>query len=112
MKKVVVMKILTTKNDKPPTSNKTLGQAYLEDASFRELPGKEINMIMPVSFSWCWLGGRVRRSTIDKPIAIKTKFGWTLAGGKTNKVSDLIACYRTAIEMDKDKLKADIKKLF
>ena len=112
MKKAVVMKILTTKNDKPPTNDETLGETYLEDVSFRELPGEEVNMIIPITFSWCWLGGRVRRSTIDKPIAIETLFGWTLAGGKPNEASDLIACYRTAIEMDDDELKADIKRLF
>ena len=80
VKEALIMDILTTEYDKPPTNEEVKGEAYLEGVTFDELEDKSVNMILPMEFGWCWLGGKVRRSMIDKPIALNTEFGWALAG--------------------------------
>ena len=87
------------------------GETYL-GVTFDELEDKSVNMILPMEFGWCWLGGEVRRSTIDKPIALNTEFGWALAGGKRNEASLLSSCYKVSVQQDDEDIKEDVKQLF
>ena len=112
MEKAVVMNDLTTDSDIPPSNEEVEGEKYLEGVSFKELSDKSVNMIIPVGYGWCWLGGEVRRSTIDKPIGVKTKFGWALAGGKIDKEGTMPSCYKMSIEHDDEGIREDIQRLF
>ena len=40
----------------------------------------EGNLAHCARFAWTWTRGRDRFNSIDDPIAIETKFGWTLIG--------------------------------
>ena len=106
------MNDLTTDSDIPPSNEEVEGEKYLEGVSFKELSDKSVNMIIPVGYGWCWLGGEVRRSTIDKPIGVKAKFGWALAGGKINEECTMPSCYKMSIEHEDEGIREDVQRLF
>ena len=112
IKNAVVVDNLTTESDIPPTNEEIKGEWYLNGVSFVELPEKSVDLLIPIEYAWCWLGGEMRRSTTDKPMAIKTRFGWALAGGKLNESCTIPSCYKVAVEYDDDSIKEDVKKLF
>ena len=97
VKDAVVMDILTTEEDLPPTNDEIEGVDYLEDVSFEELTDKSVGMLIGMKHSWTWLGGEVRRSTPDKPLALRTRFGWALAGGSDREGKSDTSCYKMTI---------------
>ena len=99
-----------TQEDRPPRNEETLGEDYLRDVVFDELERDDVDVILPIGYCWTWLGGEVRRSTRDKPMAVKTPFGWTLAGGGCPDGGE--SCFRTTIEVDNEEIHGQIQRLF
>jgi len=105
---LLVTDFLTTSKDKPPSNKEIESFKYLEGVKFEELKNKEIGMIISVEHAWTWLGGEIKRSIADKPIAIKTKFGWALAGSKNDSTRET-SCFRTTIQRDKVEIHKQIQ---
>ena len=82
IQEALVSDSLTAGDDHPPTNKEIAHLKHLEGVTFEELETKDIDVLLSVEFSYTWLGGELRRSTYEKAIGLKTKFGWTLAGGK------------------------------
>ena len=99
-----------THEDRPPRNEETLGEDYLQGVVFDELERDDVDALLPIRYCWAWLGGEVRRSTRDKPLAVKTPFGWTLAGGGNEDEGQ--SCFRTTIEEDNRGLHEQIQRLF
>ena len=72
--------ILTTERDRPPRNSKIENIPYMKDVHFEELDDDTIGVILDARFAWTWTRGRDCFNAIDDPIAIETKFGWTLIG--------------------------------
>ena len=112
VKEAVVMDILTTEEDKPPSNDEIKDVDYLEDVSFDELEEKTVGMLIGMRHAWTWLGGEVRRSTPDKPLALKTRFGWALAGGCDRDGTGEMSCYKISIQKDNEDIHECVEKLF
>ena len=101
---------LTTKGDIPPTNEEIAHLEYMGGVVFQELETDEIDLILSVDHSYYWLGCETRRSTAGKMIAVKTRFGWTLAGGKGGH--SISSCLKTALEVDNRELHEMVESLF
>ena len=102
---------LTTSEDKPPRNEEIIDFDYLDGVKFDELNHDRIDAIISVEFSWTWLGGEMRRSTKDKPICLKSLFGWTMAGSREGS-THIDSCLRTALEIDNGEIHAMVTQLF
>ena len=80
VKNALVGNILTTERDRPPSNNDIRDLTYMKDVSFVELDDPTVAVILDAKFAWTWVGGETRLDAIDSPIAVKTRFGWTLIG--------------------------------
>ena len=74
----VILNFLTTEDDTPPKNEEIREEEYMKGVEFDELEGEEVGMLISAKYAWTWLGGEIRRSTMEKPMGIKTKFGWAL----------------------------------
>ena len=108
----IVADVLMTKDDRPPKNSETLGYPYLNGVTFTELANDDVDLLLSVDYARLWLGGEVRRSTMNRPIALKTPFGWALAGGGGSENDAESSCFRTAVEIDNGELHGMIEKLF
>ena len=77
----VILNFLTTEDDAPPRNEEIKDYEHMEGVKFEELEHEEVSMLLSSEYAWTWLGGELRRSTTDKPMAIQTKFGWSLIRG-------------------------------
>ena len=111
MTDVLVSDFLTTDEEKPPTNKEIEGVEYLEGVKFDELEDKRIGVLISMRHAWTWLSGDSRKSTKDKPMAKRTKFGWALAGGEGKNSEKMNSCFKTTILRD-DELRENIEKLF
>ena len=107
----MVLDFTTTENDKPPRNKDIKEHEYMKGVEFEELEHDEISMILSAEYAWTWLLGERKRSTIDKPLAIETRFGWALIGGK-GKEDENPTCWRTSIKTDNDEIHELFEKLF
>ena len=107
----VVLNFLTTEDDEPPRNEEIKEYEYMEGVKFDELENEGVSMLLSSEYAWTWLGGELRRSTTDKPMAIKTKFGWSLIGGSGKNAFES-SCFRTAVQTDNDELHELCERLF
>ena len=82
VKNALVGNVLTTERDKPPRNDDIKDITYMDDVTFDELDDPTISVILDAKFAWTWAGGEIRSESKEKPIAIRTMFGWTLIGPK------------------------------
>ena len=77
----LVGEILTTEHEMPPTIEDIAAHPYMEGiVSFEELEDTHIGVLLSARFAYTWeLGERVSNGP-DKPIAVRTDFGWALVG--------------------------------
>ena len=110
IQEALVSDSLTAGDDQPPTNKEIAHLKHMEGVTLEELESNEIDVLLSVEFSFTWLGGELRRSTYGKVIGLKTKFGWTLAGGKGKRERD--SCLRTAIEVDNKEINDLLQSIF
>ena len=104
---------LTADKEHPPRNIETEGHPYLEGVWFDELSSDTVDIILSSEYAYTWLDYlEIRRSTSDKELAIRTKFGWTLIGGHRDGGGGVNACYKTAIEVDDMELKCWTNRLY
>ena len=77
--------ILTTERDKAPRNLDIKDLSYMKDVSFDELDDPTIGVILDACFAWTWTGLGQRFGSREQPIALRTKFGWTLVGPALDK---------------------------
>ena len=53
---------------------------HMEGVHFCDVGHEDIDVIIPVEHGWTWMGGETRRSMGCSLLALKTAWGWTLAG--------------------------------
>ena len=94
---------LTTEEDKPAKDWEVKGLEYMEGVHFEDIGHEDIDLILSVDHCWTWLGGELRRTRSRSLVALKTAWGWTLAGGKKGNQS-IESCLRTAVEEDNGEL--------
>ena len=105
----LVNDFLTAGADQPPSNAEIAHLDYMAGVSFSELASKEIGLLLSVDHSWTWLGGEIRRSTREKMIALKTRFGWALAGGAGGAQD---SCLKTSLEVDNEEIKELLNSIF
>ena len=110
VREALVSDNLTTKGDIPPKNAEIAHLSYMKGVVFRELETEDIDLILSVEYSYYWLGWGLRRSTMDKVMAVNTRFGWTLAGGKGGH--SINSCLKTALEVDNRELHEMVDSLF
>ena len=88
IRNALVGNILTTERDKPPRNQDIAHLDYMKDVHFKELDDPTIGVILDASHAWTWTRGEDRYRSESEPIAIQTKFGWTLIGPALNNAED------------------------
>ena len=87
IKDALVGNILSTESEKPPL-NKTVERfPYMNGVKIDELDDPTISLIIDVRHAWTWVGGETRIGDRDEPIALKTRWGWTVLGSQSEKGS-------------------------
>ena len=76
----LVGECLTTEEDKPARDWEVKDMEHMEGVHFCDVGHEDIDVIIPVEHGWTWMGGETRRSMGCSLLALKTAWGWTLAG--------------------------------
>ena len=82
IKDALVGDILSTENEKPPQNKLVEKYRFMEGVKFDELEDRTISLIIDVRHAWTWAGGEIRAGNRDEPIAMKTRWGWTVLGSQ------------------------------
>ena len=110
---VLVGRLLTSDSDTPPSKRDTSTYTHMNDITFKDYPAK-VEMIISAAHADAWMGlpgsDNFRQGPQKQPMAMKTKFGWTLLGACGKKKTDRISCYR--ISVDDASIKADVDRIF
>ena len=87
---------MASKSDFPPAKRDHSALHHLNDIVFDSIDA-EISMIISVNHIEAWAEAEIRRGSPCQPIAMKTRFGWTLVGGWARNSLMYIAYLSTTI---------------
>ena len=85
IKDALVGDILTTEKEKPPKNEVVGNYPFMAGVNFVELEDPTVSVILDVRHAWTWAGGDTKSGSRDEPIALKTRWGWTLLGAQNNE---------------------------
>ena len=114
VRKALVAEILTTENDKPPTQGDVEEHSFLEGTvHFEELDTDHIGMILSARHAWTWELGERLSDGPNRPIAVKTAFGWSLIGVNENREAQSdIAMNCCAVKRSAETTEEDLNRIF
>ena len=107
----LVGQIVASKNDIPPAERDLSALHHLNDIVFDSIDA-EISMIIGVNHIEAWAEQEIRRGSPCQPIAMKTRFGWTLVGGWARNSTMNIAYHQRRTTINDAILHRDVEKSF
>ena len=82
----LVGEILTTEKESVPSQDDIEKYPFMDGVvSFEELDDNHVGVILSARFAYTWELGERLSDGPDRPIAVKTAFGWGLIGANTDK---------------------------
>ena len=110
IKNALVGNLLATEGEKPPTQSQIAKYPHFSGLILNTLPDKTIGVIIDVRYASAWMTGEVREGKENEPIALSTKFGWSIAGPRleeTNEKNNICL-----IDMEPLTLTDEVRRLF
>ena len=95
----LVGEILTTEREKPPSIDDIAAHPFMEGTvSFAELDDSHVGIVLSAKYAYCWELGESLSDGPEKPICIKTAFGWALIGMNSNESASEISLNCCSVE--------------
>ena len=111
LKDALVSDILTTDKDRPPTLEDVENLDFMDGVvSFPELDNEQIGVVISARHAWTWTGVEVLKGTAEQPVAINTKFGWTIIGPCVDEKVEDVAM--NCCDVEESPLSEEINRMF